>query len=122
MLYYTIGQWRIFVTMVLCGMAAGAWYGLLARTAQFLKSGVWLNAFIDLLIALGIWLIILVGLLITSYGEVRLYPLLGVALGFALYRLTIAQLLNLLLKWVARFLTWLVKFLGNRKVMKYILK
>lgn len=97
MLYYTIGQWRVFVFMLLAGAAAGAWYGIILRAGRLMQAGPWLNAFLDLLCALGVWLVLTAALLIANYGQVRAYALMAFALGLAIERLTVGRLLMLLL-------------------------
>lgn len=122
MLYYTIGQWRIFVAMALAGLCAGAWYGLMSRAARFLQAGRWLNAFFDALISLGMWACILAGLLLCNYGEMRLYALVAAAAGFALYRLTIARLLGAMLDILLRALGAAYHALASRKIILKIFR
>jgi len=89
MLYYTLGQWRIFFFMALAGVVCGCWYGIMERIARCLHAGWWLHALIDLFSALGIWMIVTLALVRSAYGEIRLYALVGAALGFALERITL---------------------------------
>ncbi|MEA4898842.1 spore cortex biosynthesis protein YabQ [Bacillota bacterium Meth-B3] len=122
MLYYTVGQWRIFVTMVAAGALAGAWYALMARVARALDAGAWLNAFFDLMIALGVWTIVCAGLLAANYGEVRLYALSGAALGFFAYQLTVKRLVDALLGAVSKIARKLRAWLCKRSLMKKIFR
>ena len=122
MLYYTVGQWRIFVTMIAAGALAGAWYALMARVARALAAGAWLNAFFDLMIALGVWAVVCAGLLAANYGEVRLYALAGAALGFFAYQLTVARLMDALFGAAFKIARKLFSWLCNRSLIKKIFR
>ena len=122
MLYYTVGQWRIFIVMLTCGMVCGAWYGILMRMQRFLCAGMWLAALFDVWIASGIWGMVVIGLLVSNYGEIRLYALLAALFGFALYRLTIARAFGFLFQRVHLGITQLTTWFAKQTLVKKILK
>lgn len=122
MLYYTIGQWRVFVFMLLAGAAAGAWYGLILRAGRLMQAGPWLNAFLDLLCALGIWLVLTAALLIANYGQVRAYALIAFALGLAIERLTVGRLIMLLLNGLGLGLKKALEAITSCHLMKKIFR
>lgn len=122
MLYYTIGQWRVFVFMLLAGAAAGCWYGLLLRAGRLMQAGPWLNAFLDVLSALGIWLTVTWALILANYGQVRFYALAAAALGLAIQRLTVGRLLMRLIGLAASGLGRAFRYIARCTLIKKIFR
>ncbi|MEG1516514.1 MAG: spore cortex biosynthesis protein YabQ [Clostridia bacterium] len=118
MLYYTVGQWRIFVVLMGAGVLAGAWYGVVNRAARLLSAGPLIYALCDLVTALGAWLIVALALLASCYGEMRAYALVGAICGFALERLTMGRLVD----WLAHRLGRLFKWVSGQALFKEIFR
>ena len=87
MLFSTIGQIHVFLWMTGAGLAIGALYSLCAWLRRLLCAGFWLALIIDALFGLGSALLLIVTVLIASRGSLRLYELLGAALGSILFEL-----------------------------------
>ncbi|MDO4547377.1 MAG: spore cortex biosynthesis protein YabQ [Clostridia bacterium] len=88
-LYYTSGQWMVFLAMIPAGFLAGVWYGVISLARRIMRSGPVLNCVCDILAALGIWLIVMAGLIAACFGDMRLYAFAGAGIGFALERVTL---------------------------------
>ena len=87
MLFSTIGQLPLFLWMTGAGLLAGALYTVFAGLRRLLDAGLWLTLLIDALYGLCAAIILIAALLVGSYGNLRLYELLGAALGFTLHML-----------------------------------
>lgn len=84
MLFATVGQGWVFVWMVAAGALIAVWYALLAGLRRLLSAGFWLSLGADLAFGVGMAAILCGALVAADYGRVRLFSLLGAALGFAL--------------------------------------
>lgn len=113
MLFATVGQGALFIWMVVAGMAVGVWYGLIALLRRILQAGFWLTLACDLLFGLGSAVILLYFMITGNYGQVRLFSILGAALGFFLFMFALAvpmvRLLEMLEKALRHFMTKLSK-------------
>lgn len=89
MLFSTIGQIYVFLWMIGAGMAVGLLCLLFAGLRRLLEAGFWLSLALDALLGLCAALILILAILIASYGSVRLYELLGALTGAILFRLGI---------------------------------
>ena len=87
MLFSTIGQIHAFLWMVGAGLAVGALYALCAGLRRLMCAGFWLTLVIDALFGLGAALVLIAAALTASYGSLRVYELLGAALGAILFEL-----------------------------------
>ena len=87
MLFSTIGQIHVFLWMIGAGLVIGALYMLCAWLRRLLCAGFWLTLLIDILFGLGAAILMIVTLLIANRGSLRLYELLGAALGAILFEL-----------------------------------
>ena len=85
MLFSTIGQGWVFLWMTAAGAAIGAWYALLAALRRLLSAGMWISLAADLAFGAGAAAIFCAALVAANYGRVRIYAVLGAALGFALF-------------------------------------
>lgn len=85
MLFSTIGQLPLFLWMTGAGLLVGLLYTLASALRRLLCAGFFLTLLIDALFGLGAALILIAALFTGSYGQLRLYELLGAALGFILY-------------------------------------
>ena len=86
MLFYTVGQSRVFLMMVYVGLGIGAWYGLLDRLRRLTGAGPWLSLALDACFGAGAAALIILGAMRASRGELRLYALLGALCGLFLER------------------------------------
>lgn len=113
MLFATVGQGALFIWMMVAGMAVGAWYGMTALLRRVLQAGFFLTLACDLLFGLGSAVILLGFMIAGNYGQLRLFSVLGIVLGFALFMFALAapvrRLLDLLVKAGRRFMSRLSK-------------
>ena len=84
MLFATVGQGWVFLWMVAAGALIACWYALLAALRHLLAAGFWLSLAADAAFGVGTAAIFCGALVAADYGRVRLFPVLGAALGFAL--------------------------------------
>lgn len=122
MLFSTIGQIHVFLWMVGAGLAVGALYALCALLRRLLCAGFWLTLTIDALFGLGAAVILILAALIASYGRLRLYELLGAALGAILFELGVRPpvewLLGRLADGVRRLFHRIAKFRPIKVIFK----
>ena len=84
MLFATVGQGWVFLWMVAAGALIACWYALLAALRRLLAAGFWLSLASDAAFGVGAAAIFCGALVAADYGRVRLFSILGTALGFAL--------------------------------------
>ena len=84
MLFATVGQGSVFLWMVAAGAVVALWYGACAALRRLLQAGFWLSLAADAAFGAGAAALFCLALYAANYGELRLYALLGAALGFAL--------------------------------------
>lgn len=96
-------QARMFAAMALCGVLCGAGYDALAIARHALRLGVAGTGALDLLFgACCAGAMIAAGLLLQA-EPFRLYAFVGMALGLALYALTIGTAVRVLIRGIRRF-------------------
>lgn len=122
MLFYTIGQIHVFLWMVGAGLAVGALYTLCAFLRRLLCAGFWLALVIDALFGLCAAVVLITAALTADYGRLRLYELLGAALGAILFELGIRPPLERLAAATVRTLRKAVKTIANIRPIKVIFK
>ncbi len=122
MLFYTVGQSRIFLTMLYCGMLTGVYVSLDHALRRLFKAGRIFCAAMDLVLGIVTALIIIAGLMTASGGELRLYALLGVLCGFLLYMSTVYPLFERMLGLCARLFRSLVGRLSKVRLVKKLFK
>lgn len=106
MLFYTVGQSRVFLTMLCVGLGIGAWYSLLEVMRRLQQAGAALSLAMDMLFGAGAAALIVWGAMRIAYGELRLYAILGAVCGCLLFRGALAP--------PARLLRRIVKALSGR--------
>ena len=94
MLYYTSGQWCVLAYMMLCGVYMGAVYELFRAVRLLTVAGAAFTALLDAVMCAVLALLLSGMLLRANGGELRLYALLGCALGLAAFELGPARLLR----------------------------
>lgn len=122
MLFSTIGQIYIFLWMIGAGLLTGALYALSAALRRLLCAGFWLTLVIDALFGLGAALILIAAAVIACYGQLRLYQLLGVALGAILFELGVEPPVRRLLRALCTGLRRLFQIIANFRLIKVIFK
>lgn len=117
MLFYTIGQFRIFLWMAASGLVIGAWYAFLAFVRRLLQAGFWLSLAADLAFGTGAAAIFLAFLVAANYGRLRLFAVLGMLAGCALFAFGLYPPLNALTRALRRgFLRAYNKLKQNRLI------
>lgn len=122
MLFYTVGQSRIFLTMLYAGLAAGLYISLDGAARRLFEAGKLLSLMMDLLLGIVLAVIACIALLIAADGELRLYSLMGMLAGFLLYMGTLAPLLEKFAALMSIPLRALVRFLRRRTLVKKLLR
>lgn len=117
MLFATAGQLPLFLWMIGAGAAVGALYSLSAGLRRLLSAGFWLTLAVDALFGLAAALTLIAALLLGCNGALRLFELLGAAVGFCLYQAGCAPLLKrATLVGTRTFRRIFVKICGNRLI------
>lgn len=122
MLFATVGQIYVFLWMVGAGAAIGALWALMGALRRLFAAGLWLSLFLDALAGLGTALILIAAMLLGNYGAVRLYELLGAAVGAALFTLGVAPPLRACLCAVGRRFRRLARRMANFRLIKVIFR
>lgn len=122
MLFSTIGQLPVFLWMTGAGLIVGALYSLAAALRRLLDAGFWLTLTIDALFGLCAAGISIAALVTGSYGRLRLYELLGAALGFCLYLLGPRPLLSRLSSALGQEIRSRIAKTKNFRIIKFIFR
>ena len=122
MLFYTVGQSQIFLTMLYAGLAVGLCVSLDGAARRLFGAGRLMALIMDLMLGVVIALIACFALVIAADGDLRLYSLLGMLCGFLLYMGTLAPLLHRLASLAFIPLRAAARFLENRTLVKKLLK
>ena len=122
MLFSTIGQSCVFLWMTGAGLLIGALYVLCAGLRRLLSAGFWLTLLTDMLFGACAGLTIVAALVTGSYGSLRLYQLLGVALGIVLFELGVAPLLRSAVNALSRAVRRIYDTIANYRLIKVIFK
>ena len=85
MLFSTVGQGSVFLWMMGAGAVIAVWYGVCAALRRLLQAGFWLSLAADIGYGIGAAALFSLALYAANYGSLRLYAVLGAALGFALF-------------------------------------
>lgn len=94
MLYYTASQPLEFIAMALAGMALAAVSLLFSMARRLMCAGRWLSLASDMLMGLVWAIIVCFSLTLTCRGRLRLYHLLAIAAGAALFHAAMAAPLS----------------------------
>lgn len=122
MLFYTVGQSRIFLVMLYAGLAVGLYASLDGTARRLFEAGRVLSLMMDLLLGIVIASIACLALVIAADGEMRLYSLMGMLAGYLIYMGTLAPLLHKIARLVLIPLRAFGRFLTNRTLVKKLLK
>jgi len=121
-LFYTLGQSRIFLTMLYAGLLAGVYVSIDAALRRLFEAGWFLALVMDLLLGAVLALIVIAGLLLAAEGELRLYSLLGTLCGFLIYMGTLHPLLERTARLARIPASALIRWLGRRQLIKKLFK
>ncbi len=122
MLFYTVGQSRIFLTMLYAGLAVGLYVSLDGAARRLFGAGKLLSLIMDLMLGTAIAAVTCIALVIAADGELRLYSLMGIFCGFLVYMGTLNPLLHALARLLLVPLRALGRFLMQRRLVKIFLK
>lgn len=122
MLFSTIGQIHVFLWMVGAGLAIGALYALCAAVRKLLCAGFWLSLLADAVFGLIAAAVLIIAALTADYGRLRLYELLGAALGAILFELGIRPPLERLAEGCASGIWKLFEKIAHFRLIKVIFK
>ena len=122
MLFYTVGQAQVFLSMWYVGMAIGLWYGFCSWARRKLEAGFFLSLAVDIVFSLGAVILTGAALWHVNYLDLRLYALLGVLCGCLLYALSLGPLLRWSLRGVCRLARTVKDWFSRRKLVQKILK
>ena len=122
MLFATIGQGFVFLWMVGAGLAVGALCAFSSAVRRLLCAGFWLTLLIDALTGLCAGLILIAALVTGSYGQLRLYELLGAAAGAVLFRLGIEPPIRRCLSALAHVLRRIFDKIADNRLIKVIFR
>ena len=98
MLFATMGQAEVFLAMVLCGTLLGVVFEALRLVRIAFGSTRALSAVMDSVFWLCACALIFCFLLRVNLGMLRLYTLLGIAVGWGLYEIGIAPIISFVVK------------------------
>ena len=122
MLFYTIGQSQIFLTMLYAGLAVGLYVSIDGAARRLFEAGPLLALGMDLLLGVVIAAVACLALVVAADGELRLYSLMGMLAGYLIYMGTLAPLIRRLTRLALVPLRALRRFLLRRTLMKKLLK
>ncbi len=122
MLFYTVGQSRIFLTMLYAGMLIGIYSTLDGAARRLFEAGRLLGVLLDLLFGTAAAAIVIFALLICADGELRLYSLLGTICGYILYMSTFDRLLKSIFKLIAKPVRRIFSGISRSRLMRRIFK
>jgi len=122
MLFSTIGQIHVFLWMIGAGLAAGALYTLFSWLRRLLEAGFWLTLVIDALFGLCAAALMIFAALFAGCTSLRLYELLGVALGAILFELGLHPPLEWLMRWIARITKRILRKTAKFRLIKVIFR
>ena len=122
MLFYTIGQSRIFLDMLYAGLAVGLYVNIDSAARRLFAAGKLFAAAMDLILGTVIAAVACLALVIAADGELRLYSLMGLLTGYLIYMGTIAPLTGKLARLLLIPLRALRRFILRRTFIKKLLK
>ena len=122
MLFATVGQWKVFLAMMVAGLLAGGVYDLLAALRHLLRAGPLISLAADL--AFGLLSALLLGGMLTfaCYGEARFFPFLGAGAGMLLYALGPHRLFCALCRQIVRKIRQVLRRIAKFRLIKVIFR
>lgn len=122
MLFYTVGQSQIFLTMLYAGLLAGLYVSIDGAARRLFEAGRLFGALMDLILGVVLAAVACIALIIAADGELRLYSLMGLLAGFLIYMGTLHPLLIQLFRLASIPLRAVRRFLLRLSLVKKLLK
>jgi len=122
MLFYTVGQSQIFLTMLYAGLLAGLYVSIDGAARRLFEAGRLFGALMDLILGVVLAAVACIALIIAADGELRLYSLMGLLAGFLIYMGTLHPLLIQLFRLASIPLRAARRFLLRLSLVKKLLK
>ena len=122
MLFYTVGQSRIFLTMLYAGLLVGLYVSIDGAARRLFDAGRLWGALMDLILGVVIAAVACIALVAAADGELRLYSLMGLLAGFLIYMGMLHPLLIRLFRLASIPLHAVRRFLLRRSLVKKLLK
>ena len=122
MLFATVGQGARFVWMLASGAVVGAWYMLTALLRRFIQAGFWLTLACDLLFGAGAAVLLIAALIAGSYGQVRIFDVLGAAIGALLFSAVILSSIWAILRKIRLKISYFLGALSKKRLINVIFK
>ena len=122
MLFYTVGQSRIFLTMLYAGMCIGLYSTIDCAARKLFEAGRLMTFFMDILLGAAAVLILIPALLISSDGELRLYALMGALCGYLLFGATLGRVLPRIAEFLLRPLRRFLRALFRSRLLRRLFK
>ena len=118
MLFYTVGQSRIFLCMLYAGLLIGLYLSADNALRRLFEAGRILSVCMDLLFGAAAAAVVILALIIAADGELRLYALMGALCGYLLYVATLEPVLIRLLRCLKRPVVLCIDFLSRSMLIK----
>lgn len=119
MLFSTVGQSRVFLTMLYAGLAVGLYANLDSAARRLFEAGRLFSLLMDFLFGVVSAVIAIIALLYAADGELRLYSLMGVLCGYLIWAGTLAPVLTRLF---TLFFYLLKRFFGRLQKISIVKK
>lgn len=102
----TVNQAYVFLATVYAGFVMGFVYDLFRMIRHITKPGKFVTALLDLLFWVIMGLLAFAVIFHVNYGEVRVYTIAGLAIGWALYALTLSPVLFRVMLFIYKVISW----------------
>ena len=122
MLFSTIGQWKVFFSMMVAGVLVGVLYGILKLLRSALSAGPLLTLVADLAFGAGAALILGAMLTFSNYGAARAFAFLGATVGLCLYFAGIHSVARAVCIRLSRGIRHIFSAIAKNRLIKVIFK
>lgn len=122
MLFATIGQGARFLWMALAGVFIGGWYLAVYLLRCFIRAGFYLTLLCDLLFGAGCAALLILFLVLGSYGEIRFFDILGALLGASAFTCAFLSPLKKLKRILRRTAGQIASALTQNRLIKIIFR
>ncbi|HPT78392.1 MAG TPA: spore cortex biosynthesis protein YabQ [Candidatus Atribacteria bacterium] len=102
----TVNQAYVFLATVYAGFVMGFIYDLFRMIRHITKPGKFITAVLDLLFWVIMGLLAFAVIFYVNYGEVRIYTIIGLAMGWALYALTLSPVIFRVMLFIYKGISW----------------
>lgn len=122
MLFGTVGQSRVFLTMLYAGLLLGLYADLDSAARRLFRAGRLLSVLMDLFFGVAAACIVFSALLAAADGELRLYSLMGACCGYLIWAGTLSPVLPRLFRFPARLVLRLLTGMKKNSFMKKLFR